>query len=84
MKLDDAASRLEALGNPTRLKIFRALVRAGDKGVSVGGLQKKNWDCRLNAVASFEVDADRWPDTAGAPVNDADLQGKLRCHACAS
>lgn len=41
MKLDDAASRLEALGNPTRLKIFRALVRAGDKGVSVGGLQKK-------------------------------------------
>ena len=29
MKLDDAAARLEALGNPTRLKIYRALVRAG-------------------------------------------------------
>ena len=26
MKLDDAAARLEALGNPTRLKIYRALV----------------------------------------------------------
>lgn len=41
MKLDDAAARLEALGNPTRLKIFRALVRAGDNGLSVGKLQLK-------------------------------------------
>jgi ArsR family transcriptional regulator, arsenate/arsenite/antimonite-responsive transcriptional repressor len=39
MKLDDAAAQLEALGNPTRLKIFRALVRAGDQGMSVGHLQ---------------------------------------------
>ena len=41
MRLDDAAARLEALGNPTRLKIFRALVRAGDNGMSVGKLQTK-------------------------------------------
>ena len=41
MKLDDAAARLEALGNPTRLKIYRALVRAGDNGLSVGTLQGK-------------------------------------------
>jgi DNA-binding transcriptional ArsR family regulator len=41
MKLDDAAARLEALGNPTRLRIFRALVRAGDNGMSVGRLQTK-------------------------------------------
>ncbi len=41
MKLDDAAARLEALGNPTRLKIFRALVRVGDNGLSVGKLQMK-------------------------------------------
>ena len=41
MKLDDAAARLEALGNPTRLKIYRALVRAGDAGLSVGKLQTK-------------------------------------------
>ena len=41
MKLDDAAARLEALGNPTRLQIYRALVRAGEAGMSVGRLQAK-------------------------------------------
>ena len=41
MKIDDAAARLEALGNPTRLRIYRALVRAGDAGSSVGKLQGK-------------------------------------------
>jgi DNA-binding transcriptional ArsR family regulator len=41
MKLDEAASNLEALGNPTRLKIYRALVRAGDAGLPVGRLQDK-------------------------------------------
>jgi len=39
MKIDDAAARLEALGNPTRLRIYRTLVRAGDPGLSVGKLQ---------------------------------------------
>ena len=39
MKLDDAAARLEALGNPTRLKIYRSLVRAGAEGMAVGRLQ---------------------------------------------
>src|SRR6478736_7288424 len=47
MKLDDAAARLEALGNPTRLKIYRTLVRAGAEGMSVGRLQTK-----LDAAAS--------------------------------
>ena len=47
MKLDDAAARLEALGNPTRLRIYRALVKAGDNGMSVGKLQVK-----LDAAAS--------------------------------
>ena len=32
MKIDDAAARLEALGNPTRLRIYRTLVRAGEEG----------------------------------------------------
>lgn len=41
MKVDDAAARLEALGNPTRLRIYRALVTAGDNGMSVGKLQIK-------------------------------------------
>lgn len=39
MTLDDAATCLEALGNPTRLKIYRALVRAGDGGLPVGKLR---------------------------------------------
>jgi Predicted transcriptional regulators len=41
MNTDDAAACLEALGNPTRLKIYRLLVRAGDEGMSVGNLQAK-------------------------------------------
>jgi ArsR family transcriptional regulator, arsenate/arsenite/antimonite-responsive transcriptional repressor len=41
MKIDEAAARLEALGNPTRLKIYRMLVRAGDPGLSVGKLQTR-------------------------------------------
>jgi ArsR family transcriptional regulator len=41
MKTEDAAARLEALGNPTRLRIYRALVRAGDAGMPVGKLQAK-------------------------------------------
>jgi DNA-binding transcriptional ArsR family regulator len=41
MKLIDAAAQLEALGNPTRLNIFRTLVRAGESGLSVGRLQAK-------------------------------------------
>lgn len=41
MKLDDAAARLEALGNPTRLKIYRLLVRSGEEGMAVGRLQER-------------------------------------------
>jgi DNA-binding transcriptional ArsR family regulator len=40
-KVEDAAARLEALGNPTRLRVYRALVRAGDDGLTVGALQAK-------------------------------------------
>lgn len=41
MKLDDVATKFEALGNPTRLKIYRALVRAGEAGTPVGRLQER-------------------------------------------
>jgi DNA-binding transcriptional ArsR family regulator len=37
--VDEAAARLEALGNPTRLAIYRLLVRAGDGGRPVGQIQ---------------------------------------------
>lgn len=39
--LDTAAARLEALGNPTRLTIYRTLVRAGDPGLAVGQVQER-------------------------------------------
>src|SRR3984957_20842227 len=41
MKIEQAAKQLEALGNPTRLRVYRALVRAGDEGLPVGRLQDK-------------------------------------------
>jgi DNA-binding transcriptional ArsR family regulator len=41
MKIEEAASRLEALGNPTRLRIYRMLVKAGDPGLPVGKLQSR-------------------------------------------
>jgi ArsR family transcriptional regulator, arsenate/arsenite/antimonite-responsive transcriptional repressor len=41
MKIEQATKQLEALGNPTRLRVYRALVRAGDAGLPVGRLQEK-------------------------------------------
>ncbi|GAB6051357.1 metalloregulator ArsR/SmtB family transcription factor [Magnetospira thiophila] len=35
-----AANRLEALGNPTRLSIYRLLVKAGEAGLVVGDLRR--------------------------------------------
>jgi DNA-binding transcriptional ArsR family regulator len=41
MKLEAAARQLESLGSPVRLKLYRALVRAGEEGLPVGALQAK-------------------------------------------
>ena len=41
MNIETAAAQLEALGNPTRLTIYRTLVRAGGNGLPVGKLQLK-------------------------------------------
>ncbi len=41
MKLDVAANILAKIGNPTRLKIVRLLVRVGDDGLPVGMIQKQ-------------------------------------------
>ena len=41
MKLEKASSQLEALGNPTRLRIYRLLVRAGREGMPVGHVQER-------------------------------------------
>lgn len=40
MQDGDAAEALAALGNTTRLKLFRLLVRAGNEGASVGQIQR--------------------------------------------
>jgi ArsR family transcriptional regulator, arsenate/arsenite/antimonite-responsive transcriptional repressor len=41
MNIETAARQLEALGNTTRLTIYRTLVRAGHEGLPVGKLQLK-------------------------------------------
>ena len=41
MNVEQAAKQLEALGNPTRLRVYRTLVRAGDDGLPVGSLQER-------------------------------------------
>ncbi|RED54227.1 ArsR/SmtB family transcription factor [Aestuariispira insulae] len=40
IELDLAANRLDALGNPTRLALYRYLVRAGGDGRPVGKIQE--------------------------------------------
>ncbi|MEE8364411.1 MAG: helix-turn-helix domain-containing protein [Gammaproteobacteria bacterium] len=41
MNLETAALILSKIGNPTRLKIVRLLVRVGQQGLPVGAIQKK-------------------------------------------
>ena len=41
MNLEQTAARLEALGSPTRLEIYRLLVRAGREGLPVGEIQRR-------------------------------------------
>jgi len=41
MNIEQAARQLEALGNRTRLEVYRTLVRAGDAGLPVGRLQER-------------------------------------------
>lgn len=41
MEIADLALCLEKLGHPTRLEIFRLLVRAGHDGLAVGAIQRR-------------------------------------------
>ena len=41
MNLEETAAGLEALGSPTRLAVYRLLVRAGPEGLAVGAIQAK-------------------------------------------
>lgn len=40
MDITLAATRLAALGNPTRLRLYRLLVRAGEAGLTMGQIQQ--------------------------------------------
>ena len=41
MMIEQAAKQLEALGNTTRLQVYRTLVRAGEPGLPVGQIQER-------------------------------------------
>ncbi|KRE12036.1 ArsR family transcriptional regulator [Bosea sp. Root381] len=41
MDIETAASQLEALGNPTRLRLYHVLVRAGHGGLPVAQAQER-------------------------------------------
>ncbi|TCI02283.1 transcriptional regulator [Corallincola luteus] len=40
MTIEQVAKALKELGHPTRLAIYKGVVRAGEQGVAVGGLQE--------------------------------------------
>lgn len=41
MEIEAVAAALKELGHPTRLGVYKALVKAGERGLPVGDLQKK-------------------------------------------
>ena len=41
MNIEIIAKALKELGHPTRLSIYRSVIRAGHQGIAVGGLQEK-------------------------------------------
>ena len=41
MNVTNAATALNALGSPTRLSVYRTLVRAGNAGLNIGELQER-------------------------------------------
>lgn len=41
MHIDQAAKALKELGHPTRLTIYRQLIKAGRQGIAVGEVQEK-------------------------------------------
>ena len=82
MKLEKAASQLEALGNPTRLNIYRILVRAGEAGLPVGRIQSK-LDIPASTLSHHcKRLVDVGPRDAGAAGDDADLPRPLSGDEC--
>ena len=75
MREDQVADGLAALGNRTRMRLFRLLVRAGEDGLNVGTLKR-----RLEIPASTLTHPDpRRAGDPGAAGARSDLQRGLRC-----
>ena len=69
MDTEFAAMSLEALGQPTRLDVFRLLVKAGEPGLPFGEIQALTGVPGIDAVSSSgDVGTGRSgdPDQAGA------------------
>lgn len=41
MNIEAVANALKELGHPTRLTIYKSVVKAGHQGISVGGIQEQ-------------------------------------------
>ena len=80
MKVEKAAKQLEALGNPTRLQVYRTLVRAGPDGLPVSRVQQKlkipasTLSHHLHRLILTGL------VTPGAAGDDPDLPGQLPGH----
>ena len=79
MKLEKAALQLEALGNPTRLQLYRTLVRAGDEAfrsvVSRTSLASPPRRCRIISNGCRYR-----PRDTGTAGDDSDLPRELCRH----
>lgn len=70
------AARLEALGKPSRLDLYRALVRAGPTGLAVGALQERT------GIARSTLSHHLHKLIAVGLVSQVREGTTLRCHAC--
>lgn len=70
MQLEEVAKAMKELGHPTRLFIFKHLVKAGEQGLPVGDLQKQlaipssTLSHHISARYSRECDCSDWGDNS--------------------
>ncbi len=93
MDIEQTAARLEALGNASRLGIYRMLVRAGPEGLSVGeiqvraGLPRSTLSHHLHRLISVGLVTQQRQGTTLICRNDADAMnealGFLLAECCA-
>ena len=79
MKLEIAASQLEAIGNPTRLHLYRILVRAG---ATLTGERRTKAQVIDHALRELDIhaDPDLWDHVIMVGDRDHDVLGALQHH----